>query len=418
MKFKEWKRWVGTLPWLLRWFVFLVLLRPFIDGLFFLKNISPFLSPLNIVGVLTPFLCVIAMIRFHRPRMSGTDILFSVWSVILIASSFFLLLIYSFSISSLEFFLKLSLPAFLFPFTRYFVNSRKNLHGILQTFLYSCFFAILIFVYARLTGVSISEETRGLERYSGFYADVANLGFYITLGFLVYAYLMIESRPGTISPFRNWKFLAVILICLIGLINIKHVTTIGVFLSIFLLFVFYAFRSNFALVLLVGAFVGVFYFTLGRETIEQNVDPLLRTEISVLKGEKEKERALHGRVSRWPEMFETFHSLPFYAILIGAPFSMEDIILIVTGGVHNDFFRILFLTGYLGLLFYLAFLLNISLKIRHNRIPERFLGWGSIIIIFLYSVTLLPMMYPNLLYIIFSVFAFLMLPLEKRYETR
>ncbi|HRZ78170.1 MAG TPA: hypothetical protein P5248_12420, partial [Bacteroidales bacterium] len=66
MKHREWKHWVRSKPWALRWFIYLVLLRPVIDNLYYLKHVSPFLSPLYIVGVLSPLLALSALLRYRN----------------------------------------------------------------------------------------------------------------------------------------------------------------------------------------------------------------------------------------------------------------------------------------------------------------------------------------------------------------
>jgi hypothetical protein len=86
----------------------------------------------------------------------------------------------------------------------------------------------------------------------------------------------------------------------------------------------------------------------GKESIETHVNPLLEKEIEVYKGERPQEQGFHGRMSRWPEMIGVFSTLPVNAIIFGAPISFQDIIFLVTGVVHDDFLRILFLTGVLG----------------------------------------------------------------------
>src|SRR5690606_40353001 len=89
MSFGAWRRWVAELPWALRWFVVLVLVRPLLDTLYFLKEISPFLSPLYIVGVLTPVAVVASYYArgFPRTPRSALDPLMGAWGWLLALSS-------------------------------------------------------------------------------------------------------------------------------------------------------------------------------------------------------------------------------------------------------------------------------------------------------------------------------------------
>ena len=113
---ETWKEWLGELPWLLKWFPLLIVLRPIVDSLYFLKEVSPLLSPPYLVGVLTPILAIAALAKFHYPNFGRVDKAFAFWSVLVLLNCFFILLYDPLSILSLEFLLKLSLPVYLFFF--------------------------------------------------------------------------------------------------------------------------------------------------------------------------------------------------------------------------------------------------------------------------------------------------------------
>lgn len=419
MKFSLWLIWIKRVPWTYRWFIYLVLLRPLIDNFYYLKYTSPFLSPLNIAGVLTPVLCTYAVINSRKPINTLSDSLFKMWSVILFITSAFLVFIYSFNIDSLALFLKISLPVFLFPFLRIFINSRENLYGILQTFLYSCVIAIIIFIIAKFTGQSGVTFTRGVERLSGFYADVANLGFYISLGFLISAYFNLLARKTNSYYSKPLYLITVIIICVAGIASINHVTTFAVFLTLLLLYLIFALRKSLSYSFFIILFLGAFYFIFGQKLIDESVTPLLTDEFEVLRGERDQSQLLHGRMSRWPEMFGLFLSLNPTAIFLGSSFSFKkEIIVLVTGIVHNDFLRILFSTGILGFILYLSFLFTLYRKVGTLVRQDKFLGFGALIIITLYSITMVPNFYPNLCYILYSIFAFLLLPSSVKYGNK
>jgi O-antigen ligase len=416
MNYKEWKVWLKSLPWSLRWFPWFVLLSPIIDSTYRLKTISPFLSPPNIIGILTPILCINAIARFRKPNTSGGDFIFLVWSLLLVINSFLLIIIYSADFTTIGIILKLISPAFLFPFCRVFIRSRKNLNGILRTFLYSCIITIVLVILARLTGESRTQESRGFMRYSGFFADVGNIAFYITIGFLIFSYFYLKRSILQPLYSRKWEMLLVLFICALGLFSISHIATLGVFLTLFTLFIYYSFRSNITLVLLVVSFIGVLYMGFGKESIETHVNPLLEKEIEVYKGERPQEQGFHGRMSRWPEMIGVFSTLPVNAIIFGAPISFQDIIFLVTGVVHDDFLRILFLTGVLGFTLYSLFFIFLFIKTFGLKITDRFLGFGALIIMGLFSISMMPTMYSSLIYIIYCIFSFILLPFSYQYE--
>ena len=92
MEYKDWKLWIGSLPWHLKWFVILVLIRPIVDNFYYLKNISPVLSPLYFVGITTPILCVIALINYRKKDYSVFDLLYGIWGLLMLISLFFMFL--------------------------------------------------------------------------------------------------------------------------------------------------------------------------------------------------------------------------------------------------------------------------------------------------------------------------------------
>src|SRR5437016_327172 len=90
MSFSEWKYWFRSLPWSLRWFPLLILIRPLVDNFYYLKNVSPVLSPLYIVGVLTPLLAIYGMAVIRRQQRSPVDVYFSVLTFLMLISVLFL----------------------------------------------------------------------------------------------------------------------------------------------------------------------------------------------------------------------------------------------------------------------------------------------------------------------------------------
>ena len=131
MTFREWTAWLRELPWAFRWFPLLVILRPVVDNLYFLKEVSPVLSPPYIVGVLTPVLCINAFVRYKFPKFNAADKAFLYWSIAVIFGVLMLLFYDPFSLLTLEFVLKLSMPVYIYFFLRLFIKDLRDLHGIL-----------------------------------------------------------------------------------------------------------------------------------------------------------------------------------------------------------------------------------------------------------------------------------------------
>ena len=184
MRFKDWKIWIKSKPWILKWFILLVLLRPIIDNLYFLKEISPFLSPLYIVGVLTPIIVVYVLAKFPKPKKSSFDKYFKIWSFFLLVGILFVIIFDPLSKDSFEFLLKLSLPIYLYFFVRVFIQNKRDLEGVLTTFLYSGGFVAVLLLYELLFGAIRIVESRGMERLQRSFGDVVSYGIYFVLYFL------------------------------------------------------------------------------------------------------------------------------------------------------------------------------------------------------------------------------------------
>jgi len=410
MTFKEWKYWLGSLPWHLRWFVILVLIRPVVDNFYYLKNISPFLSPLYIVGIATPALAILAIFTYRRRDRSVLDLLFILWSLFIFISLLFMFAYDPMSVTFLEYFLKLSMPVYLFFFLRLLIRSRRDLDGVLQTFLYSALFVVAIFLFELIVNPVKVLKTRDLERIQGYYGDVMNYAIYISQGFLVVCYFYFRRRKTQSSFTRNRTLIITAVLCVAALFKISHTASYAVFLSLLCLFILFNLKTNktAGFTLIIGIIAVGYFF--GGETLEKKIAPLLKTDIAVYEGKKTSERLLHGRVGRWKNMLEQFSEFPVAAQFFGMPLTQADSYAEVSTGAHNDFVRILFFSGIGGLILYLLILFNLFRQMRYLTPEFHFLALGSVCILFLYSISTCPTLYAPMLYILFSVFSYLALP--------
>lgn len=410
MTYKEWKYWLGSLPWHLKWFVILVLIRPVVDNFYYLKNISPFLSPLYIVGILTPVLAVWAVINYRKKDRSIIDILFVAWSMVVFLSLLFMFINDPLSVTFLEYFLKLSMPIYLFFFLRLLIRSARDLDGVLQTFLYSSLFVVAIFLFELFVNPVKVLKTRDLERIQGYYGDVMNYAIYLSQGFLIVCYFYFR-RKNTLSQAVRVRMLAIVFVlCMATLFKISHTASYIVFVSLLFLFLLFNIKTNrtvgFALIIVL--MLGAFFF--GGDIIEQKVAPLVKTDIAVYEGKKQSERLLHGRVGRWKDMLTQYSEFPVTAQCFGMPLTLTDSYAEVSTGAHNDFIRILFFSGLAGLIIYLAIIFKLFARLKYLDTPHHFLALGALAILILYSISTCPTLYAPMLYILLSVFCYLSLP--------
>ena len=410
MKFKNWKIWLKSKPWLLKWFIIVVLLRPIIDNLYFLKNISPFLSPLYIVGVLTPVLIIIALAKLPKPKRTKLDKYFNIWSFFILLGTFFVILFDPLSTISFEFLLKLTIPLYLYYFARRFIQSREDLNGILTTFLYSGIFVAIILLYELFFGAIRVVESRGMERIQGSFGDVVSYGIYLAFCFLIATYFYF-SRKGEIPKMKRTRTVLIVgVLCVLTLVNIHHIASYTIFLGILLLFLVFNFKTNKGAAMSLSIMVFLIFYLFGQPIIEEKVAPLLETDIEVYEGEQESGRLMHGRVGRWTMMFETFTNENVFAQFFGYPTTLQYSYHFVGVGSHNDYVRILFLSGYFGLFYYITLLVIFYNRAKKLRDATKYLAYGTLGILVLFSISIVPTYYPPFMYIVMCVFAYVALP--------
>jgi hypothetical protein len=410
VSFKEWKYWIKSQPWHLRWFTVLVLIRPVVDNFYYLKNISPFLSPLYLVGIATPILCVYTIISFKRRDRSVFDFLFGLWTLLILLSILFVFINDPLSKAFFEFSLKLSMPVYLFFFLRLYIRSLKDLDGLLQTFLYSAIFVAGVFLYELIINPIKVLKTRDLERIQGYYGDVLNYAIYLSQSFLIMCYFYFRKKNVQSLFTRTRNLIIVAMICVACLFKISHTASYGVFIAILLLFVLFNLKANrtAGFILIMSLSVAGYFF--GSEVIEKNVAPLVKTDVAVYEGKKSEERLLHGRVGRWKGMWEKYSNFPVISQFIGMPSTIQDSYAESGTGAHNDFIRILFFTGYIGLLIYMLTFVAFFSRLKYLSSDQRFLALGTLAILILYSISTCPTMYAPILYVLYSVFCYLALP--------
>lgn len=415
MTWKEWKKWFGEQPWMLRWFVLLVLLRPVVDNFYFLKEVSPLLSPLYIVGVLTPLLCILTIFRYRVKPLGKLDRFFGYWSVVMLLGCFLLFLFEPFSLLSIEFVLKLSLPIYVFYFLRRLIRSERDLDGILQTVLYAAVIVAVILVYELLSGPIRMEESRGKARIQGNFGDVVSYGIYIALAMLAAGYFYFRDKL-TRRPVRKalTTLGVVAFVSVLALLNMHHVASYTIFASIVGLFFLYNFKVNKAAGLIVLMVVGMAVIYFGQGVFEENIAPLIETDMAVYSGQQETERLLHGRVGRWIFMLQLLSEQSVLVQFFGYPLNFEYAYHFVGIGAHNDFIRLLFFTGVFGLLLYLALLFQVYRKTMRLPDNHRFLMLGLLMVTVLFSITTTPTMYAPFIYILMAGFAFVAIPIKRK----
>ena len=418
MKFVEWKNWIAKLPWVLRWFPLLVLIRPILDSFYSLKEVSPILSPLYIVGILTPIFCVTALLRFRKVKLDTMiDRFFKLWSWFAFISAFSVCIYDGFSLEFFRFFLKLTIPVFLYFFCRIFIESERDLIGILQTFIYSSFFVIGTFLFEILINPIRLEESRGLERIQGLFGDVLNYSFYLIFALIITGYFSLKISKKKSFFLKNKVVIIVLIMGALVLPRINHAASYIIFGFILIIFLFFNSKTDKTSTIGVVLFGLVTAALFGTEFIFDSFEQVISVDLQVYSGEKTTERLFHGRIGRWKWMIEEFTSLPIYAQLFGMPLNFEYAYHFIGSGSHNDFIRIMCFSGYVGIILYMGFLTAIYARIKYYSHACQFVIMSTLFTLCLYSITVNPTFYAPILYVTLSVFAFCSIKLQNNVKT-
>jgi O-antigen ligase len=411
--FRDWQYWYANLPWALRWYAFLIVLRPIADNFYYLKDISLFLSPLYIIGLLTPLLSISGIRNFSiapNAKQMGT---FNVWAFLLIFSSITIFLV-KLKLGSLEAMLKISFPVYVFYFVRRIIYNVEDLYGLLYAFLISAYIGIGFLFYEVLVNpIQEVEYSRGVERLRAGYADVMNLGIYASMGFLVSIYFFIK-RIKIRFLFINNIFLIIPTVLMV-VTKINHVASYGVLAALIVFSALIILRGNVGIgfIAFIIILLGLVYF--GEVVFEENIEPLIRKDMQVLEGEYEETALLHGRVGRWKKLLQGFQYLSIPSKLFGSAIELKSYY-VMNSGVHNDYIRILFATGIVGLVMYLSFVFHLIFKSFLFQLAERYLILGSIIVLLMYSISTTPTFYASFMYVFLTIAAFISLSPNVAYE--
>ncbi len=424
MNFKQWKAYWKKSKWPTKWFAVFIFLRPIVDNFYELKEISIFLSPIYILGVLTPVLAVYMGSKLKKKNPGTTaDDLMGFWLFLIVANCL-LLIIAHFSFDNIGDCIKYVTPPLIFFYLRKAINNKEDLQFMLLTFLYACTFPFLMMAFEILvhpiTPEYASAGRGGGARLRGEYADSMNYAIFLVGTFMVYGYFFLDdiyskAKKKTTSP---TKMALCFVGCLIGIISLRHVSTWGVFLSLVIILLYFNSQNLKGIVFLAFIFAIILPFFI--DTIyEKQIRPLIEKEFSVISGEKDVSYAFDGRMSRWQKYFEIWDRYPYISHIVGVGFSGEiEAIVMVGGGMHNDYVRILFLTGWIGLITYVVFFFFLVWRRKFLKVPERFLLLGSVSIFILYSVSAVPTLYGGIFSLCFPVYCFAVLPVKKAYMVK
>lgn len=437
MSFKEWRKWYKSLHWTMKWFVILNLIRPITDNFYELKQVSIVLSPLYIIGALTPIFIFASFFNknFQRSAPSAVDVSFGIWGTFVVLNCIFLYAI-DMSVTVLGDIIKYIMPVFLFFYCRRFIRDKRDLLGICQTFIYAALFPIFLILFESFVNPIAIEYMKGRgggSRIRGGYGDLMNYALYSMCTWLIFCYYFI-SKNNTVNYFKNkivtnlrhkwfytvplkpWFMLALFAFSILTLNAIKHVATWGVFLMMLGMFIAFNLK-NIKGMLVVTFFALIIIPFFAEDIYYKMIEPLISKEMNVVEGDADIEGLGNGRMTRWEKYFEVWEQMPPIHHFVGVSFSgFREAPIMMGLGMHSDYVRNLFLTGIIGVLFYLVFLFSIVFKgFMMRDFGDKFLILSSAFMIIMYSLSTMPTLYAPFLYIIYCIWSYALLPKEKQF---
>jgi hypothetical protein len=388
---KSWLMWLKQLPFSLKWFMWIILLKPILDAFYFVKDLG-ILSPSQLIGFISfIFFFIFIFSKKHHDKVSIQIIVLLCFSSLLIINAC-LVFLFDFDIKAFGEFIRIILPIFLFFYLRNEIKSLDDINGFLTTFLVSSIFPFLIYIYeyvfVPIQLIEISEGRGGGYRLTGIYADMFNYMSYIIGNFLILL-VAITNAIHTNQKIIYKSFILVIILTILGLLGIKHQASWGVFFGLLLLFLMFNFSYNKGKKI---TFYLIFCSTLILPTIwKENITPLYSKEIKAYETNKNQDRALNGRIIRWKKYFNYWNNMSLESKLFGVGFSGHKAApIMMSGGMHSDYIRFIFSSGLIGVLCYVSFYILVITQSFKLPGPVRFFTICTVMLFLLYGISSNP----------------------------
>ncbi|PNQ73284.1 hypothetical protein C1T31_07125 [Hanstruepera neustonica] len=388
------KQWFKSRPLNLKWMLLVILVFPFFAATWEMKKSSGF-SPLQVLGLLVFGFAIMS----NMQKRIKTKKLIATFYIFLFLLFFNLLLVLTFEQSIAQFgdTIRTMLPFVLFFYFRKNINSLIDIEGFLITFLVASIFPIATLYYEILFDpireVYNTESRGGGLRLSGFYADLFGYMSHLICGFICYCYFFIKylDRKKKSFFFKQFGFLIILLITLVGIYNLRHQASWAVSLTLVLTFVYFVRKkvAPYQLISFVIIMIGVgayFYIEIFNE--------LFAKDIQVYEGDARDSAALNGRVWIWERYFAIWESFNVISQWLGAGFAQHlKSRVMMSGGMHSDYVRLFFSTGIVGAICYLTFLIYLiknAIKVKITQL--KYLMLATVLVLILYGISSLPML--------------------------
>lgn len=294
------------------------------------------------------------------------------------------------------------ISCFILPYYLIYSNSKKQ-RTLLRNLLLASLIVSLISLsqFFGLLSYDTIRLSKGLQRANGYFHDIVTVRMYIIQGLISLVYINYSNRF-RLSPFYFYFILFVLVFASYTLYSKAMLAILVLGLLIFM----FLDRANW--IGLAVCTISLVLLSRYNTELQSETTVLFDREIAYTSGDLESEgQILSGRGGLWEHYLTTFRRGSYSEKILG--FGVND------GRTHNEFLRILILSGFIGLLSFVIFMFKKVLAIRKNFFRSKL----SLIQIFILAIIVLDSigvvwgLYP--FYIIFMFGLFHTITLEKVY---
>ena len=221
---------------------------------------------------------------------------------------------------------------------------------LIKFLLYASLFSSLIsvFQFIGIIPYEFLHASKGLVRSNGFYHDMVTSRMYVVQGLLALSYIKLSSRF-EISKILFWSFL---LIFIVSGYTLFSKALIGIFIAAAFLLLIATKQNVYKIVF--GVLILFLVLTVN-SSIFDTTSQLFIKEIEFNNGDlNDSGQLFSGRGMLWEDYLKSYESASSIQQIVG---SGEN-----TGRTHNEFLRILILSGAIGLFTYVLFMIRIIAK--------------------------------------------------------
>ena len=326
--------------------VFLISTKSIVDA-FWSYKIGPF-TPVSAQGLLILIL-YLPLINFKIFKKSWTQ------TAIILFIAYTISLILSFPFKPVAFFENLSLTLLLFLgfflFPKY-VNNNRDLNKILFAFVICGIFPSIVSIYQDFTGQILTDQVRqtsgDLIRNVGFYHDAFAPRFFSLLTIFSCTFYLIYNK----FEYSGKKLLIVAQLFLssYSLYLVYSKAGILIIIAWLVLFVSYS-KLRFKLIIYFIPLFALYYLFFENQSVSSNIESLFSKELNYNSGALRDVRyTLAGRGWIWERYWDDWQNnrnlfFQFFGNGISRP-------------VHNEFFRIFLMNGFIGVFLFILVLLT------------------------------------------------------------